>query len=79
MSSATTKKRRTGPQVVADGFAALIEKLGVADAIRFIHHYDSGHGDYTRDRHKWLDHLTLKDVSMLMAEARKSPAKKKRA
>jgi hypothetical protein len=56
MSTATTKKRRTGPQVVADGFAALIEKLGVADAIRFIHHYDSGHGDYTRDRGKWLNH-----------------------
>lgn len=77
MSTATGKKRRTGAQIVAEGFAALIEKLGVADAIRFIRHYDPGHGDYTRDRHQWLDKLSLEDVSRLVANAAKKRPRKK--
>jgi hypothetical protein len=77
MSTTTARKRRTGAQVVADGFAALIEKLGVADAIRFIQHYDSGHGDYTRERHKWLDGLSAEDVDRLVAKAGKKRPRKK--
>jgi hypothetical protein len=71
MSTTTRKKRRTGAQIVAEGFAALIDKLGVADAIRFIHHYDLGRGDYTRERSQWLDKLSLEDVSRLVAKAAK--------
>ncbi|GAB4209514.1 MAG: hypothetical protein Fur006_69320 [Coleofasciculaceae cyanobacterium] len=44
------------------GFAALIAALGYADAIRFIRQFNSGTGDYTRDRHRWLDELSLEDV-----------------
>lgn len=44
------------------GFKALVNALGYADTIRFIHQYDNGSGDYTRERHEWLDKLTLEDI-----------------
>lgn len=44
------------------GFKALIDALGYADTIRFIRQFDNGSGDYTQDRHQWLDQLTLDDI-----------------
>ena len=44
------------------GFQALVEALGLVEAIRFIHQYDSGSGDYTKERHQWLDQLTMDDI-----------------
>lgn len=47
----TKIKRRNATQLAADGFAAIIEKLGMADAVRYIHLlFDQCSGDYTRDR-----------------------------
>lgn len=43
-------------------FRALVDALGYADAIRFIRQYDNGSGDYTKERHQWLDKLTLDDI-----------------
>jgi hypothetical protein len=44
------------------GFKALVDALGYADAIRFIRQFDNGSGDYTKERHQWLDELTLEDI-----------------
>lgn len=44
------------------GFKALVDALGYADAVRFIRQFDNGSGDYTKERHKWLDKLTLDDI-----------------
>ena len=44
------------------GFEALIAALGYADAVRFIKQFDTGRGDYTKDRYQWLDALTLDDI-----------------
>lgn len=44
------------------GFKALIDALGYANAIRLIRQYDDGNGDYTKERHQWLDQLTLEDI-----------------
>lgn len=32
------------------GFAALVEALGWVNAVRFIHQYEKGQGDYTQER-----------------------------
>jgi hypothetical protein len=55
--------------VAAEGFAALVEKLGPADAVRFVQLYDPGRGDYTRDRTQWLAGLTHEDIAGLVAQA----------
>jgi hypothetical protein len=37
-------------------------ELGVYGLARFIRVYRSGAGDYTRDRHQWLDGVKVEDV-----------------
>ena len=33
---------------------ALRKKLGMAGMVRFLHQFDAGSGDYTKERHEWL-------------------------
>jgi hypothetical protein len=42
-----------------EGWIALTERLGVAGAIRFMMQYDPGHGDYTEERRRLFEDLTL--------------------
>jgi len=44
------------------GFKALVDALGYVDAIRFIHQFNDGSGDYTQERHQWLDPLTMDEI-----------------
>jgi hypothetical protein len=37
------------------GIEALAEALGPVDAVRFLQSFDTGKGDYTKERGKWLD------------------------
>jgi hypothetical protein len=53
---------RTLDEVRQEGFAALEERLGRADMIRFLQQFETGSGDYARERHNWVDGLTLDDV-----------------
>ena len=44
------------------GFQALVDALGYVDAIRFIRQFDNGSGDYTEERHQWLDNVTMDEI-----------------
>src|SRR5207245_2017805 len=50
MASPTRKKRRNAAQLAADGFAAMVQHLGMADAVRYVQLYHQGSGDYSRER-----------------------------
>ncbi|MBI4579941.1 MAG: hypothetical protein HY718_09585 [Planctomycetes bacterium] len=52
----------TLPEVRREGFQALLDRLGPADTIRFLQQYDAGRGDYTRDRHIWLDPVEDEEI-----------------
>ncbi len=41
----------------------LIREMGVVDAFRFLGQFDSGLGNYTEERHQWLDDLSLEDIT----------------
>ncbi|MFN0134655.1 MAG: hypothetical protein ACKVS9_00890 [Phycisphaerae bacterium] len=56
------RKPRTLPEIRREGFRALVDHLGAADAQRFMQQYDVGRGDYTKERHAWLDKLTLEEI-----------------
>ena len=43
-------------------FQSLVDTLGYADAVRFIRQFDKGSGNYTEERHQWLDKLSLDDI-----------------
>ena len=44
------------------GYAALEKALGFDGMIRFLRQFDSGKGDYTKERHQWLDTVTLDEI-----------------
>ncbi|MDR2748084.1 MAG: hypothetical protein LBB77_11640 [Treponema sp.] len=45
------------------GIEALNEKLGPVGMVEFMRQFDSGYGDYTKERHNWLAGLTIEDIS----------------
>jgi hypothetical protein len=53
---------KTQQEVIRQGYQALVNSLGVVDAIRFIRHFAPGQGDYTNDRHQWLDQISREDI-----------------
>ena len=50
------------------GLKALQKALGPSDMIRFLNDLQSGNGDYTKERHEWLDQY---DVQKIVDEIRK--------
>jgi len=44
------------------GIAALTEKLGSVGMVEFLRQFDSGYGDYTRERHQWLENTEIDTI-----------------
>lgn len=59
------------------GFEALLRELGPAGAIRFIQQYESGRGDYTRNRKKLLPKKSARsgEIGKQIMKQRQSKAK----
>ena len=53
--------------------AVLHRELGLDGLARFLRVYRSGSGDYTRDRHRWLEGATIQEI-VIEAERRHHPA-----
>ena len=68
----------TPQQIRVAGLAALSRELGVVGMIRFMQQFEMGHGDYSRDRHQWLDQYSVDDIANMVSEKKDSPKKKKR-
>jgi hypothetical protein len=50
------------PELRRRGFEVLVRELGAANALRFLHMYGAGRGDYTRERDQWLSSLTIEQI-----------------
>ena len=50
------------PVLREKGFAVLVRELGPANALRFLHLYQIGTGNYTAERDQWLGNLTLEEI-----------------
>ena len=61
---------KTQEEIVRQGYQALVDALGVVDAIRFIHHFSPGRGNYTQERHQRLNRTSLQDILTLMRQHR---------
>jgi len=44
------------------GLEALRRELGPAGMVRFLQQFETGAGDYARDRHGWVDRTSLDDI-----------------
>ncbi|MEO0706983.1 MAG: hypothetical protein AAF050_15140 [Cyanobacteria bacterium J06649_5] len=49
-----------------------MDNLGYVEAVRFFKQFEPGDRDYTKDRRKWLDDVSLNDI---VADAQKRQAK----
>ncbi len=58
-------------EIRAIGFEALLRELGPAGAIRFIQQYETGRGNYTRDRRKWLPKKSVREIGKQIIKERK--------
>ncbi len=58
------------------GIEVLIRELGPTAMIRFLQQYQTGEGDYTKERHQWLDRITLEDIAKEAHLKRTSKRKK---
>lgn len=62
---------RVPVEIMRLGFDALCDRLGVAGALRFILHYDSGRGNYTKEREKILSELDIQHVTEMLRRVAK--------
>jgi hypothetical protein len=70
-----TAKNFTLYEIRTIGFDALVRELGPAGAIRFIQQYESGHGDYTRNRKKLLPKKSVRTIGQQIISQRQSKKK----
>lgn len=61
-------KTMTPIEIQQAGISVLLRELGPVGLIRFLQQYELGTGDYTKERHQWLEHLTVEDVIQLSLE-----------
>lgn len=59
-------------QIRIAGMEALARELGMVGMIRFLQQFETGHGDYSKDRHKWLDDQDLDTIVKRIQERRKT-------
>jgi hypothetical protein len=62
------KDRLTEEELERAGLEALRRELGLVGMIRFLQWCDKGRGDYTAERHQWLDQL---DLDTIVADIRR--------
>jgi hypothetical protein len=49
-------------EIRLEGWKALVERLGVAGAMRFMMQYDPGHGDYTKEREEIFAGMEIEEL-----------------
>jgi hypothetical protein len=65
--------RMTDEDFERHAVAILKRELGLDGLARFLRLNRGGSGDYTRDRHRWLDSAPIEDI-MTEIESRSDPA-----
>jgi len=53
---------KTIEELKINGWKALIDSLGLAEATRFLLQYQQGSSNYTKERKKKVDTITIKDI-----------------
>ena len=53
------------------GIEALTKKLGPVGMVEFLRQFDSGYGDYTKERSAWLDNMDIGAI-VKQAEAKRN-------
>ena len=60
-------------EITAQGTEILIREMGIVDALRFLNQFRPGSGNYTKQRGRWLNELSLEQVVSGIEAGRKKP------
>jgi hypothetical protein len=58
-----TTEVKTQEEIRQLGLEALARELGPVGMVRFLQQFETGHGDYTKDRHKWLNSPGVRELA----------------
>jgi len=61
-------------QIRIQGLKALADELGPVGMVRFLQQFETGHGDYTQERHRWLAGLSVRKLAAEIKRRRKDAA-----
>jgi len=62
---------KTLKEIKEEGWEALVERLGVADATMFVMEHEKGYGDYTEERKKIFGQKTIDEIVKDIKESKK--------
>ncbi|MDR2503005.1 MAG: hypothetical protein LBD82_01245 [Deltaproteobacteria bacterium] len=62
MSNGTAIDYRDASQIRSAGIEALTKALGPVGMAYFMRQFEKGSGNYTEERHTWLDRLSMDEV-----------------
>ena len=57
-------------QIRREGLKALERHLGPDGMIRFLQQFETGFGDYTKERHKWLKETSVETLAEKIVKQR---------
>lgn len=60
-------------QIRLTGLKALSRDLGPVGLARFLQQFETGHGDYTAERHRWLGEPTVQYLAQEIERQREPP------
>ena len=60
-------------QIRLTGIKALSRELGPVGLVRFLQQFETGQGDYTAERQRWLGERTVQDLVQEIERRRKTP------
>lgn len=52
------------------GLKAIADELGPIGLVRFLQMFETGKGNYSEDRHEWMDRLTGEEIDQAIQEAK---------
>ena len=59
-------------EIQQKGLEALSRELGTVGMIRFLQMFETGQGDYTKERHQWLEDQRIEDIVQRVRQRRTS-------
>ncbi|MFZ1753430.1 MAG: hypothetical protein WBO46_16350 [Caldilineaceae bacterium] len=66
----TDVEQMTINEIRTAGLQAIANELGPVGLIRFLQIFETGKGDYSKERHEWVDKLSVEEIYQSIGQAK---------
>ena len=66
----TDVAQMTVDEIRAVGLQAIANELGPVGLVRFLQLFETGKGDYSKDRHEWVDRLSAEEIDQAISQSK---------